>query len=263
MKLKIWHTIRKSVFKRPGNVAGYKLTAMKKATRSNVRMYDAVRTILEAHQTAWSENQPFVAGVEKFNTLFEELKTLTLKHGTIVSGIKTKRSVYLDELIQKAMVLRDGLRVFAFENKLYSISEKLDFSASKLKYATQLELRNYIITIYELIVEHESEVVVYGVSSQNILDFMDKFEDFEKEIVAVRKGTIDRKFVTARIAELEAEIKILFDKKLDVLARLIAVEHSEFFSSYKAARILIEQKRSTANVSPHPDDGSPDIGIAS
>jgi len=227
-------------------------------------MYDAVRTILEAHKTAWSENQPFVAGVEKFNTLFEELKTLTLKHGTIVSGIKTERSVYLDDLIQKTIVLRDGLRVFAFENKLYSISEKVDFSLSKLKFATQLELRNRITTIYELIVEHESEVVAYGVSSQNILDFMDKFEDFEKEIVSVRKGTIERKFLTARIAELEAEIKVLFDKKLDVLARLIAVEHSEFFSSYKAARILIEHKhRSSGSTEPPADDGTSDVGIAS
>jgi len=226
-------------------------------------MYDAVRTILESHQTVWSENQSFVAGVTKFNSLVDELKITSLKHETINKGIKAERSEYLNDLILKAMVVRDGLCVFAFENNLHVTLAKLDFTSAKLKRYTQMELRNRITTVYELLVEHEAEIGAYGITSEKVIAFMDRYEDFEKQIVAMRKGIIERKFLTARISELEAEIKLLFDKKLDVLVRLMGIEHPEFFSSYKNARILIERKRGGSSAAPHPDDGTSDIGIAS
>jgi hypothetical protein len=225
---------------------GINLTDMRKSTQNKVRMYDAVRTILETNQAAWSENQMFEAGVTQFNALLEELKTVSFKHETSIAGIKEQRTIYMDDLIEKTMVLRNGLSVFAFETKKYAVSEKLDFSISKLRHASQLELRNRLTGIYELIMEHESEVVIYGITSEMVLAFMDVYEQFEDEIVALRKSTIERKLLTNRISFLEFEIKELFRNKLDV---------------------LIENKRSSNSTSPpstgEKPEGESDIGIAS
>jgi hypothetical protein len=232
---------------------------MKRSTKNNVRMYDAVRATFETHQAAWSENPALAAGVEKFNTVFEELTMLSLKHANHIAGIKEERRVYFDDLIQKAMILRDGLSVFAFEKSKFSVYEKLNFTALKLRAMTQLELRIRMTTIYELVTEYEDQLSDYGITTEKIMAFLDLFESFDDQIVAVRKGTIERKFVTKRIDTLQAELRILLTKKIDILARLISVEHPEFFADYKSARIVIEKK----NAAKQPPESDIDIGAAS
>ena len=58
---------------------------------------------------------------------------------------------------------------------------------------------------------------------------------------------------------LKKEINDLFRHKLDILARLISVEHPEFFADYKSARIVIEKK----NAAKQPPESDIDIGAAS
>jgi len=224
-------------------------------------MYDQVRTTLEKHQEAWSENQAMVEGVAQFNALLEELKTVSTQHEIIVAGVKTQRDLFIDELIRKAMTLRDGLVALAHDTKKYDVIEKLDFTSAQLKKITKHELSNHMTVIYDLIMEHESEVAVYGVSSEKILAFMNLYEDFGNQIVVVRQGTIERKFLTRRINDLISEIRGLFVKKLDILVRLLSEEQTVFFEAYKDARMLMERKSNRSKQVP--PDGESDVGIAS
>jgi hypothetical protein len=89
--------------------------------------------------------------------------------------------------------------------------------------------------------------------------FLDAFADFENQLVAVRIGTIERKFITAKISSLQVDLRNMLTKKIDVLARLISVEHPEFFADYKSARIVIEKKNATKQ----PPESDIDIGAAS
>ncbi len=222
-------------------------------------MYDAVRATFEAHQAAWSENPALAAGVEKFNTVFEELKTLSLQQENHTLGLKDQREAYMNDLIQKAMVLRDGLAVFAFEMSKFSVYQQLNFTRAKLRSSSQLELRIRLTTIYDLVTEFEGQLSDYGITSQKVMEFLDLYEDFENQLVALRKGTIERKFITARISSLQADLRDLLTKKIDVLTRLISVEHPAFFADYKSARIVIEKK----NAAKQPPESDIDIGVAS
>ncbi|MEN9440515.1 MAG: hypothetical protein RLZ33_591 [Bacteroidota bacterium] len=222
-------------------------------------MYDAVRQTFDKHQAVWSENQALVLGVEQFNALFEDLNTASVKQANIVAGIVSERDAFISELVKKAMILRDGLVVYAYETKRYDIAEKLKFTAVKLAKMTRLELSIRMATIYELVTENEAEVAAYGVSSDKILAFMDLYEEFQDQLVAVRMGIVERKFLTARIEKLKKEINDLFKNKLDILARLISVEQPEFFADYKSARIVIEKK----NAAKQPPESDIDIGAAS
>lgn len=232
---------------------------MKKSTKNNVRMYDAVRATFEAHQAAWSENPALAAGVEKFNTVFEELKNLSLQHENHTVGIKDQRAAYMNDLIHKGMVLRDGLAVFAFETGKYSVYQQLNFTGAKLRAGSQLELRIRLTTINDLVTEFEGQLSDYGITTQKIMAFLDAFADFENHLVALRIGTIERKFITAKISSLQVDLRTLLTKKLDVLARLISIEHPEFFADYKSARIVIEKK----NAAKQPPESDIDIGAAS
>jgi precorrin isomerase len=238
-----------------------KQKVMKKSTKNKVRMFDAVRTVLTAHQSSWSENQGFEAGVTQLNLLLDEMQTIAVRQGTIYEGVKTRRSDYLRDLGAKTMVLRNGLEVMAHDNKLPEVYESIQFTEFGLINASQQELRQHLARVYELTVTHEAAIVVYGVTPTHIANFLELYQQFESEIVALRHGLIERKFLTNRMYSLEKEVMSLFKKKIDVLMKLIAVEHPEFFEQYKSARIVIEKSNYKSKEAP--PNGEEDIGVAS
>lgn len=234
---------------------------MRKTTKNRVRMFDTVHSVIEAHQSSWSGNQGFEAGVDLFNQKLEELRTVAAKHSTIYDGVKTEQRIFLDALCSKAMILRNGLEVFAYDNQLPSVYESIRYSEKILKKSPQQVLRDRLTRIYELTVEHESALSIYGITSSHISEFMDLYQHFEEEIVALRRGLIERKLLTNRIHGLENEIMAVLKKKIDVLIKLLAVEHPVFFEDYKNARIVIEKSKTRSKESP--PTGEEDIGFAS
>lgn len=260
--IKNWHNFRNYFHKRPRQRRrDLKQIVMKKSTKNRVRMFDTVRTVMMEHQNDWSGNQGFEAGVDLFNLKLEELKTAAARHSTIYNGVKTAQNTYIQAVCTKAMVLRNALEVFAHDNQLPSVYESIRFTETQLKRSSQQVLRDRLSRIYELTVEYESDLLIYGVTTTHISDFLDLYQDFENEIVALRIGIIERKMLTKRIITLENEVFLVLKKKVDVLMKLIAVEHPEFFEQYKSARIVIE--KSNYRPKDEPPSGEEDIGFAS
>jgi hypothetical protein len=235
---------------------------MKKRVQNKMKMYDIVRTVMMENQSAWSENQGFEAGVEQFNVLLADLKLAGSGQAMRTKGLKTHQLIYINDVVSKSMVLKNALAVYAYDNGLSSISESLNFSEGKLKKSPQTQLRILLLKIAELAEVHISELQVYGVTDMHLQAFLQSLEQHEQEMVAIRKGVIERKAFTMKISNFEKALDVVMVKKLDVLIRLMKVEHPQFFEDYKNARILIDQKKGSSTGSP-PTDKSGEFGIAS
>lgn len=240
---------------------GLKPTVMKRSTKDKVRMFGAVQLVMTKYHDAWSGNLGFELGVEQYNLLLENLRSVSAKHSVAHAGTKTLKNTYMGDLISKAIIVRNGLEVFAFDSNMPRIYESIRFTEAGLENSSQQVLRERLARIYELASEFENELVQYGVTSNHILDFLGLYEQFENEIASLRVGIIERKLLTNRMYTIEKDIMILMKRKIDVLMKLVAIEHPDFFEEYKNARLVIEKSNSKSK--DLPPKGEEDIGKAS
>lgn len=234
---------------------------MKRSTKDKLRMFGAVQLVMMKYHSEWSGNVGFELSVEQFNQLLENLRKVSAKHSVANNGTKTAMNTYLGELISKAIIIRNGLEVLAFDGNMPHVYESLRFTEAGLANSSQQVLRDRLAHIYDLASEFENDLVMYGVTSAHILDFLTVYEQFEKEIASLRVGVIERKLLTNRMYRIEKDIVTLLKHKIDVLMKLIAIEHPEFFEEYKTARMIIE--KSNAKSKDVPPKGEEDIGKAS
>lgn len=235
---------------------------MKKRVQNKMKMYDIVRTVMMENQSAWSGNQSFEEGVQQFNVLLADLKLAASGQAMRTKGLKTHQLIYINGVVSKSMVLKNALAVFAYDKGLSSISESLNFSEGRLMKSPQTQLRILLLKIAEFAETHITELQDYGVTEIHLQDFLESLEQHEQEMVAIRKGVIERKAFTFKLDHIAKMLDDVMIKKLDVLIRLLKVEHPQFFENYKNARILIDQKKSRPTGSP-PASKSDDFGIAS
>ncbi len=234
---------------------------MKRSTKDKVRMFGAVQLVMTKYHEAWSGNLGFESGVEQFNLLLENLRSVSAKQSVVYGGTKTLKNTYMSELISKAIIVRNGLEVFAFDNNMPRIYETIRFTEVGLENSSQQVLRDRLARIYELASEFENDLVLYVVTSNHILDFLGLYEQFEHEIASLRIGIVERKLLTNRVYMIEKDVMTLLKRKIDVLMKLLAIEHPDFYEEYKNARLVIE--KSNTKSKDVPPKGEEDIGKAS
>lgn len=216
-------------------------------------MYDTVRTVLSDHESVWVGMPTFVGNVELFNAHLTNLKNTALQQEMIIKGVSKAKAEYRSKLIDELCHLQNALLLHSGINGLTEVKESIQFTKSNLKVSSEMLLFIRATRIKDLANDFASELAQYGITETTIQNFEQTIVHFDQVMTSVRSGIVSRKTFTASIKEQVELIDHMLKDKLDILIRLLALEHVNFAQDYKNARLIIHSK-GRSNTSP-PEDG--------
>lgn len=216
-------------------------------------MYDAVRTVVNDHESVWVGMPAFVGSVELFNAKLTELKNTALQQEMINKGVSIVKADYRKKLIDEMYHLQNALLLHCGINGLTEVKESIKFTKTDLRVSNEMLLFIRATRIKDLSNDFAADLVQFGITEASIQNFVQTLANFDQAMTRVRNGIVTRKTVTASIQTLVGTIDHILKDKLDILIRLLAVEHVSFVQDYKNARLIVHSK-GRSNASP-PDEG--------
>jgi len=211
---------------------------MDRITGAYLKMFDVVEIICDRNQAIWQGNQGFATAYQDF--LAKKTAARALMPNEVFTGaIETVGKQKLrKELLVLGGVLSAGLGAYAASIDDEDLRTLVHYSPTDLKRAKQLELVGMVEKLKDLAAEKLAALPPYGITQQTIDRVEVLIADFNKADEAQKRAKKASKNNTAAIKKLVKEAVEILNRRLDLCASIVMVDHPDFEYSYPHARKL-------------------------
>lgn len=202
-------------------------------------MYDSVREIIRQHETVWSGVPKFVSAVNQFESELDALKSKAVIHNSITLGVsKNKAELFLD-LSERILMLQNALWVYAIATNNFELAARHKTTISEIRNLGSSRRLLHIEQIENDLSAHESALAEFGISNENVSEFVLAVNNYRLASNQPRMAVIERKLLTQSLIEHSGNIDKTLRFTLDKLMFLFKNSAPDFVNLYKNARKVI------------------------
>lgn len=258
---RVWHRIRNDTGINQFTSVDIKHIVMRNTQLNKIKMYDTVQTVILGHQSTWDNNTAFTDAYNAFATKLDLLKSVAADHINSSKGVTALKKVVQQNTIEQAMILGNVLGALALKTGDTELLMRNIYSQSEWTRGSSLLKINRFKNLLADVVEHEAQLMDYGIDATAIQLFTDKLAQYEALSKQPRLSIVNRKQKTQQIAELFTEIDALLNGQIDRIIKIFKVAAPKFVSTFENARSIVDLKgkrsKFTDNDTPdEPDDGT-------
>lgn len=212
-----------------------------KRTQSNFySMCLALMHFYTKYQEQINSNVALKRMFDEFFSVFEQMKeAIQVQNGYTSEAAKMKQKEE-DEMIEATIRLACKGYVYATENQLPGLEEKLSISAWKLKRLSDVQLHTTCLSVFEALSSIEKTAIIdYGIGDNDLAQLNKEINDFYSLISQPRANIITRSQATSKIEEQIKQLKSLFNNRLDKMIESLASSEKIMKNEYAAARVTI------------------------
>lgn len=226
---------------------------MKRTHVTFISMSLALEHFRQKYQEKISSDAVLTRLFDEFFGYYGEVQAaIRIQEGHTSEAAKLKQKEEA-EMIEATVRMAAKVYVYAVENNLPGLQEKLSVTAWNLRNMSDVKLHATCLSIHEAISGISvSATGTYGVTPELLAGMKKEIDDFYALISQPRTDIITRSQATGKISELIKKMKELLAKRLDKL--MMALPESEVLmkNEYKSTRIIIgmKGKKSSADEEP-------------
>ncbi len=213
---------------------------MKKYTKNKLAMYKLVSDTLNANVTSWEGIPAFVTTVEEFNAKVHLLEEKEQFQKTVAIGVGKVAKTGKEEGFNKLLRISAALTVLASTAKNEKLLLEVKFLKSTTLYKSRIDFLTKVDTVINKANEHSSELVVFGITVEEIESLLDYRTELEGLMFSARIAINARKNANAELSELEREIDTLIKESIDSLMLIVKDSDPVFYNKYVNARMVID-----------------------
>jgi hypothetical protein len=221
---------------------------MNKLQDSMLMMGYSVISVGDRFQSTWTGNGPFTAAFNLFKTkvaLVESYRDIQIGEMT---GITSDKNIKKLTLIDKIMFVEHRLKSFAATTSNNELAGSINYNASDMKYTSQAEISGIANTLIAKAQANITALAPYGITAPVITDLQTAVTAFNTALPRPRNAMVQRKNATENINLLFAEINSILKDRLDHDIEVFKTTKPEFYSQYKAARMILGSSSRTISV---------------
>lgn len=203
-------------------------------------MYRTVRDIMDANETSWEGIPKLVSKVSELKDRISILEQLSEVQAKITTGVTEARSVFKEEVVDKALKISGALYAFAADSKDPELKRNVSISRTKLSKSGKgitLQLLDRIILEAN---NHVEDLAEYGITAEDISDLKTRRDILVGMETRTRTVVIDRTNQTRSIHETVMAIDALLRDGIDKLILQNSDVFGEFLTVYSNARNVIK-----------------------
>jgi len=213
---------------------------MKNKTKNKLRMYRAVRQVIQKNNSSWSGFEAFENGVTKFVQKVTELEQLTYQKSKALVGAKSQRDKKRAIFADKALIVANALFAYASNIEDEKLKAEVNYSPSTLKYTPNTRFLQMVEGIIAKATELIIEIEPYGVDQAKLDELELAYLEMSEIANLPRQAIVTRKMITANIDELIVEIDNVLKEQLDRLIVSLKANEKDFVFKYEGARTIID-----------------------
>lgn len=213
---------------------------MLKRLENKLRMFQAVKQVLDRNSGIWQGITALVAIVneffEKMNQITETRKVTESSSKGATAGKNTEEELLVDTVFE----VSSALYAMAVRSGNAALQQKVKFTEGELQTAREGELATIGETIAALARENLEALAEYGVDDARVKGLEDSTARFKELISTPRADIAQRKAAQARLKELFIETSGLLTHQLDRLLIKYRSSHPDFYAAYMNARVIVD-----------------------
>jgi len=197
---------------------------------------------------------------DEFFSYFGEVQAaIRVQEGHTSEAAKLKQKEEA-EMIEATVRIAAKSYVYAVENNLPGLKEKLSVTAWNLRNMSDVKLHTTCLSIYEALTGIDPpSASLYGITPEMLTGMKKEIDDFYALISQPRTDIITRSQATGKISELIKTMKELLNERLDKLMMALPESDATMQNEYKATRIIIGMKgKKGPGENPDNEEQSPD-----
>ena len=221
-------------------------------------MYKAVKTVIDANQSAWTSLAAFGSSFQAFANRLGALEESAYQQNLSMIGVSAVKNAKRAMVIDRAYAISSGMVAYAVVNNNVELINHMKISRNDMDKAGKSELLVLVDRVIARATDYLGQLADYGVD-QTVVDELQTLRDeLYAQLSAPRHAVIERKNQTVRIKTLEQELDAILKLQLDKLMVVLKEEYPDFFTAYTNARVIIDLKSRRTNSDSAPEDRNPD-----
>lgn len=208
---------------------------MIKYYENKLTMYFSVRNNLEQHGLIINEMPGLNNRVNAFNEKCAEIMRSEEIRRVAMAGKTLSKKNAKDKAITDCMAIAAGLYSMAYDKQDPELKAFSDVHRSYLQLIRDVELVEFLESIFKKAQSKIDELEPYGISSEKLEGYLYSIKGFKKAFGKSQTGLGSRKFVVANIPELFREADELL-KIIDKYIEGLRDTEREIHTTYKLSR---------------------------
>lgn len=191
---------------------------MNKIHNDKVRMYSAVKQLLEKNRTLWEEIVALAAVITSLFKRFDEIDGKRIITEADSTGATEDKNGVEENYIEQIIYIAGALHSHGFNAKDANLMAQTDLMDGELQNMRETE---------------------HGVTPAEVEEFESLRASFKTLIGSPRTTIAERKAANERIVELIKECDKIFKNQLDKLMVRYKRTNNEFYKAYLHAKLLV------------------------
>ena len=215
-------------------------STMRNKIKNKLRMYQAVRRVIQSNNASWNGLVAFENAVTRFSQKVTELENLTYSKSKAVLGMKSKRDKKREAIAEQALYVSNALFAFASTIQDEKLKADVNYTPTRLNYSPVSVFLQIVNGLIDRANENASDLEDYGVD-QNMIDNLTlEYMEFIEISNLPRQAIVSRKVITQQINETVMDIDEVLKSQLDRLIVLLTKDDPTFVMTYEGSRTIID-----------------------
>lgn len=210
---------------------------MKKAQKNRYAMYNGVIAHLEKNSSIYSENEEFVSHKGAFKSATEEIGLKEDVVNKATTGKTLEKTVTRNFVTLQALGVAGAICAYAKKIGDITLAESTKHTISSLNKFRDTGLVIELNSIKDKAIDNSSALVKYDISPEKLDSFIKNIAQYSKALGAKSTGGSLKTGAVKSLTTLFKEAGIVLDS-IDRLMENYRDTHKEFYSSYRAARVI-------------------------
>lgn len=213
---------------------------MKKNQNTKLPMNLTVQKVCRDNQSIWIGIPAFETAFNEFESLQEKISNTLGKQGSNIKGVTQDKTAVRKALADITLEVARALFAYASDKNDLSLKARADVTGSDLEHTRGSETLAICQTVFNEVQTLTDQLVSYGITQNEMNDFMNIIDAFSTLLPAPRTAISERKGATDELAKLFAKTDHILKEKLDKLILKFKISNPEFYRLYFDARIIVD-----------------------
>ena len=212
---------------------------MQKQLANKLSMYQAVQSILTGNSDKWNAVPAIANAIQAFEALLKAIDDCSTVTGDTKKGETAQKKELRMQLIGRALEISAALSALIVQTNEQYVGAKLDYTQTKLVKMRDIHLVATSEAIATQATRHIDLLAMAGFTATDVETLRADMKMFADLLPRQRISVTGRKVANEKLKGLFAQTDTLLKNQLDRLMLRYKQSETQFYSSYKTARHVI------------------------
>ncbi|PIB35794.1 hypothetical protein BFP72_10505 [Reichenbachiella sp. 5M10] len=212
---------------------------MEANTLNRYQMALSTQNYLDTHNGTWSAIPIINTFKASLDELIQGMKEQLKRVGESTKGYTEDKNVLKEQISNKVAVLSGALSAYAMVSDDHDLHQNAYLTKSDVLKLRDTELPERLSHLADLLTEHLTALVDYGVTEAQVTDLTSSVDDYRETVGLPRLKMTATNLAKRSINELMDDISGLFTEKMDKVMLQFQWSNPSFYAGYKSARTIV------------------------